>query len=255
MATSTFLGLPGEIHVNIAEHCENSDLINLFLTSELVHERCLHALDRHVDLPFNAYWLTYWIDPQTLSFLRKKQERLVRTLLSHTTYSRFVRSLKGTPYLPACLGSQTLREDVIAQEGLLAAMQSLTHVQSVDLAFRNAAHGIIAPIRQLPNTWFQSATSVRLVGRMQSGLAKSILNAVNPALLMHLCLDMVQDRNTRQRQGGIKPGDMGEDGRLIARGLMSGLLTALTDRCTVLRTLDLRRTMDGQDQGRQSESA
>ena len=241
MAASTFSGLPAEIHVNIAEHCENIDLINLFLTSKLVHERCLHVLYRHVDLQFNAHGLKRRIDHQILSSLCKKQERLVRTLLSHVKYGKFVRSLKGTLYLPACPGSDALREDVIAQQELLAAMQSLAHIQSVDLSFRNAKYGIIPQIKQHQNTWFQSATSVRLEGRMQYGLAKSILSSVNPAFLRHLCLDLVRE----QREGRIMRGDMAEDGRIVTRGIMSGLLTTLTDRCTRLQTLDLRRTVGG----------
>ena len=255
MATITFSDLPAEIHINIAEQCENTDLINLFLTSKLVHERCLRVLYRHVDLQFNAGGLTHWIDHQSLSSLLKKQIGLVRTLRSHIKYGKFVRSLKGTLYLPACLSSQAGREDVTAQQDLLAAMQSLTHVQSVDLAFKNTSYGMVPPMKQFPNTWFQSATSVRLVGRMQYGLAKSILNAVNPALLRHLCLDLVRERLTRQRQGRIMPGDMGEDGRIVARGVMSGLLTPLTDRCTVLRTLDLRRMVVSHFQHHRHQSA
>ena len=55
---------------------------------------------------------------------------------------------------------------------------------------------------------------------MQYGLVKLILNAVNPALLRHLYLDLVRERYTRQRQGRIMPGDMGEDRRIVARGVM-----------------------------------
>lgn len=50
MGKLTFSTLPPEIHVGIAEHRGNSDLLNLCLTSKWVNERCLHVLYRHVDL-------------------------------------------------------------------------------------------------------------------------------------------------------------------------------------------------------------
>lgn len=44
-----------------------------------------------------------------------------------------------------------------------------------------------------------------------------------------------------QQDGGFAPGDRGEDGRIVALGVISGLLTTLTGRCTALQTLTLRR--------------
>lgn len=76
---------------------------------------------------------------------------------------------------------------------------------------------------------------------MQYGLAKSILDAIDPATLECLCLDMVQDRKTTNRYDCTVPGEMAEDGRIIAIGILSDLLTTLICWCTALRTLTLRR--------------
>lgn len=131
---------------------------------------------------------------------------------------------------------------MVSNEELLHAMQSLTNVENVDVGSRNGfAYRIKEPMKQFPPELFQSATSVRLAGHMQYGLARAILNAINPATLKHLSLDMVQDRKILQFQHGYAPGGRGEDGHIIALSAISGLLTPLTGRCTALRTLILRR--------------
>lgn len=48
-------------------------------------------------------------------------------------------------------------------------------------------------------------------------------------------------KSSQERPGG----DEGEDGRILASGEISGLLTPLTDRCTALQALNLRRTAEG----------
>lgn len=132
---------------------------------------------------------------------------------------------------------------MISDEELRRAMHSLTHVQGVDIASKtDFDYRLPVPKNQLPNDFFQSATSVRLAGSMQYGLVKPILNAINPATLKHLCLDRVQDVF---KIGPVVPGDRGDDGRIIALGVTSGLLTTLTGRCTALRTLILRRAGQG----------
>ena len=52
MTTTTFITLPPEIQLGIAEICKNNDLITLCLTPKLVNERFLPVLYRHVDLQF-----------------------------------------------------------------------------------------------------------------------------------------------------------------------------------------------------------
>lgn len=247
MAKDTFSTFPPEIHVLIAKHCENSDLISLCLSSKSMHERCLRILYREVDLQYDPHDL---LKPprtsRTMDSLLAKQRMLVRTLLSHGEYGKYVRFLKGTLYVPGFLDRYLLKKNKISEADLLSAMQSLTQVQSVDLAYQNS-NGRIPSIARFPNRLFQSATSVRLLGDMQYDLAKSILFAINPALLRHLCLDRVRDEILDQSHDRIVPGDAGKDGRIIAPGAMSGLLTALTGRCTALRTLDLRRTAEGKN--------
>lgn len=241
MATITFSTLPVELHVNIANYCEKKDLINLCLTSKLVNERCLHVLYRHVDLRIDQCGNTVAEEYRLVLDARKKQNKFVRTLLSHPEYGKYVRFLKDMLYVPVSDEDLSPGEDVSYEE-FWRVMQSLTHVQSVDVGSRNGfAQSTTAPTKQLPNNLFQSATSVRLLGYMQYALAKSILNVINPATLKHLCLDFVRDKNVGQLQDQYVPGVRYEDGRIITRGATSGLLTTLTGRCTALRTLELRR--------------
>lgn len=237
MATLTFSSLPAEIHASIARHCDNGDLIKLCLTSRWVSERCLHVLYHYVDLLFNPE------HPRSLDFTLKRQQQFIHTLLSHSEHGKHVRFFKGTFSKSRVDGYHCLEEDMAYVEEWGRAMQSLTHVQSVDMASDDyfSPNRIPLPATQLPTDLFQSATSVRLTGRMEYGLAKSILNAINPATLKHLCLDMVQEHWGRLSERGIMPGEKGEDGRILAFGVMSGLLTTLTGRCTALRTLILRR--------------
>lgn len=241
MAKYTFSNLPVEIQVNIAEHCEKTGLINLCLTSKLVSERCLHVLYRHVDLRSDRCVGTVTEEWDQILDALNKQKRFIRTLLSHPEYGKHVRSLKDMLYIPMSDDIFSLGSDV-SDEECWRVMQSLTHVQSVDVGSRNRfAACTMVLANELPNSLFQSATSVRLLGPMQYGLAKSILNAINPAALQHLCLDFVRDKDIGHSQGQYVPGNTYEDGRLLSVGATSGLLTTLTGRCTTLRTLELRR--------------
>lgn len=242
MATATFSSLPAELHTSIANQCDNNDLINLCLTSKWVNERCLPALYRHVDLQFDRYNLGV-VDSQDqmLDALVKRQQQFVHTMLDHPEYGKHVRSLKGKLCIPGFDDIHDFGDDLISEEDLWRAMQSLTQVQRVDVAAITIVdYSMKVPNMDFTTGLFQSATSIRLVGCVQYGLAKSILQAINPATLKNLCLDMVQDPKLKPRFGS-RPGDTGEDGRLIAMGATSGLLTELTSRCTALQTLVLRR--------------
>lgn len=241
MATITFLSLPAEIHVSIAKYCENNDLFNLCRTSKLVKERCLWILYRHVDLlrldRHNEGFCSSE-EYDRISDAHTKSKHFIYALLSHPEHGKYVRSFKGMPaILRVCAPGWT--EDTRFDK-LWRAMQSLTHVQSVDLGTRNGfVERMDVPRKPIPTRLFQSATSVRLVGYMNYSLAKSILHAINPATLEHLSLDMCQEiKIFGQSQHEGMPG---EDGRIIARGAISGLLTPLTGRCIALRSLILRR--------------
>lgn len=239
MATATFSSLPAEIHVSIAEDCETKDLVNLCRTSRLMNERCRHIIYRHVNLLSDPYKQGH---SDFLAPLFDRQQQFIETLLSHPGHGKYVQFLKGTISIPSFGGGNFLGEDIAPVEEWWRAIQSLTHIRSVHIASRDGfENSMVVPVKQFPNDLLRFTTSVRLIGRMQYGLAKSILNAVNPAALEHLCLDMVQDHMMSRPQGGNIPGNSGEDGRIIADGLMSGLLTTLTGRCTALRILILRR--------------
>lgn len=231
MEKITFSALPAELHVSIAKHCGNNDVINLCLTSKLVNERCLHVLYRHVDMQFDRYasdGVNVHDYRQILDALLKKHQKFARTLLSHPEYGQHVRVLKQSLYIPIF-------------EGWGRAMQSLTHVQRVDLGFRDFPDFVTVPAWQFSISLFKSATSVRLVGEIEYSLATSILLAINPATLEHLCLDLVPDIGIGRPRGRLAPGDRVEAGRTIIRSIKSGLLTPLIGTCTALRTLILRK--------------
>lgn len=179
-----------------------------------------------------------------LDGLLDRQQQFVHTMLTHPEYGRHVRSFEGNFCLPLLVGCLRWAPDVVPVGDLWRAMRSLTQVRTVDVSSK---YVFSIPMVQTddtaeyPTDWFQSVTKVRLMGPMQYGLAKSILNASNPATLECLCLDMVQDRKITNHYDCSVPGEMAEDGRIIAVGVLSGLLTTLTGRCTALRTLTLRR--------------
>ena len=104
-----------------------------------------------------------------------------------------------------------------------------------------------------PETLFPLATSVRLVGRLDYTFAISILRALDPARLVSLCLDNVQDEgqmNSKERykmRYDISTAEQietrepdGERGWVVEGG-MRGLLTPLTGHCIALRELVLRK--------------
>lgn len=231
MANITFSNLPAEIQVSIAKYCGNNHLINLCLTSKQVNQTCLHVLYRHVDLHFDppdVRDLNRQESPQSLD-ARKRQQQFVYTLLRHPEYGMHVRSITGSLFVLS-ISKYHNWEETVSDEELWRAMQSLKHVQRVEVGSRGGiANPMMVPTKQFPTSLFHSATSVRLVGHMQYGLAKAILHAINPATLEHLCLDMVED----YKLGRFHPG--------YVSGEISGLLTTLTGRCRVLRTLMLRR--------------
>lgn len=244
MATTEFANLPAEIHVNIARHCEGNDLLNLCLTTRLINKRCTHVLYRHVDLELDRFGLS---QREQMADACKRQQRFVQTLLSHPEYGKHVRLFKGTLCKPRPDFDPSLEQGVISDAQWWRAMESLTQVQGADLGSRNFfAYEMTVPTQQIPTDVFQSLTSVRLVGHMQHGLAKSILDVINPATLEHLCIDMLQDRKLGESRVSIIPVYRDEDRRIIERGPTSGLLTTLTGRCTALRTLILRRVGQGE---------
>lgn len=233
-----FSALPPEIHDTIAKTCRNNDLINLSCTSKWVKEFCLRVLYRHVDLRPDHNGLVLTADE------RKWQDRFFQTLLTRPEYGMHVRFLRALFHIPR---SGDSIEPMVSYKEMWRAMQSLTHVRTVDIGSRNdMAYPTTALTRQFSNDLFRSATSVTLVGRMPYRLAKSILDAVNPAILKYLCLDMVQEwdygsiPHLDRRRTHI-PGDKDEGGRMIAYRPTSGLLVTLTGCCTAIRTLILRR--------------
>lgn len=240
MATIMFSNLPAEIHVSIASHCKNDALISLCLTSKLLNERCIRVLYRHVDLRFVRKQVG---GVRVFDAHRMRLERFCQTLLSHPEYGKYVRILKGRLYIPHFEESHGLGKDTSSEHEWWRAMWLLTNVQSIDVVSR--ANKPVTT--QFSPGLFQSATSVRLVGHMPPGLDKAILNAINPAVLKHLCLDMVQDLKCGRPHVEYLPEQGKGLGRLIALGATSGLLTPLTGRCTALRTLILRRIGQSRD--------
>ncbi|MCJ1422612.1 hypothetical protein MMC29_000492 [Sticta canariensis] len=230
---ATFAVLPPEIHDAIAEICQNKDLISLCCTSKWVKELYVRVLYRHVDLRPETYNSIFKRDE------RKWQARFFQSLLTHPEYAMNVR------YFRPVLHTRRIRKSekpMISDKDMWRAMESLTNVQTVDIGSRNdMAYCRMVPTKQLPKDLFHSATSVTLVGRMPSRLAKSILDAVNPATLKYLCLDLVQEWDPGHTPHTYMPGEKDEDGRIIAHGTISGLLTTLTGCCTKLQTLILRR--------------
>lgn len=265
MEAITISTLPAEIHDSIAKHCEKRDLLNLCLTSKLLNARFLPVIYRHVELLDQHYLkkrpcrvsMTFNQDDfdEYCLMLRdrlEKQQLFFNALQSHPEYGRHVRSLKGKLYYPT---SESCHSHGMYRKEFWRVMQSLTLVQSVDIAFEHVCDNTYTLMRPIPDDFvlFQSATSVRLMGNMHYLLAKAILDAINPATLKHLCLDMVRDSDVRtpplylsishagQPLANLMPGDSDEDGRIFALGAAAGLLKTLTGRCTALRTLELRR--------------
>ena len=230
---STFAALPLEIHDAIADLCQNNDLINLCCTSKWVKELYVRVLYRYVDMRPERYTSGFVRDE------RKRQAQYFQSLLTHPENGMHVRFFRQVLHTRRIRHSD---KPMISDEDMWRAMQSLTHVQTVDIGSRHdVAYFRMVPTMQLPNNLFHFAASVTLVGRMPYRLAKSILDAVHPATLKYLCLDMVQEWDPGHTPHTYMPGEEDEDGRMIAHGATSGLLATLTGCCKKLQTLILRR--------------
>lgn len=170
-------------------------------------------LYRHVDLQLERKLFPG--DYDRVLEARRRQQQFARTLLSQPQYGKHVRVLKAALSIPTFQGFHNSVKDLISDGQCWRAMNLLTNVQSVEVGSAcPLAYSMTLPTDQFPIDLYQSATSVRLVGRVSNNLATSILNAINPATLQDLCLDMIET---------------------------AGLLSTLTGRCTTLRTLILRR--------------
>ncbi|MCJ1465448.1 hypothetical protein MMC07_004066 [Pseudocyphellaria aurata] len=243
MTRFTFSDLPAEIHGSIARQLQDGDLFHLCLTAKWVNERFWSALYCHVDLNRNRQELDLSDTVQEFDHIWdafQRQQQFVRTLISRPEIGKLVRTLKGMLCLPTFHHLVPCKGDEHSEDDLWRAMRSVTNVQGVEIGtIGDSGFSFLTPSKQVPHFLFQSATSVTLVGQIQYDLAKSILNAINPAALKHLCLDMAVELefgcDTRQ------PGQIGEDGRIVAYGAMSGLLKTLTGQCTALKILTLRR--------------
>ncbi|MCJ1462379.1 hypothetical protein MMC07_000979 [Pseudocyphellaria aurata] len=250
MTVTKFSALPSEIHSKIAQHCENNDLINLCLTAKWVKERCLGVLYRTVDLERHQSGSDTMQGQEYLRMLDSvtRQQQFVCTMRNHPEYGKYVRYLKG-PLTTVDFGFfRSLEENQASDEDLWSAMRSLTHVRRVDIGIKvGSAYLMVVPSTHIPSILFQSATSVSLEGQMQYALAKTILDSINPAQLLYLRLDMIQDRMTGVFQEGLRPGQRAEDGRIVAHGATTGLLGSLTGRCTGLRFLTMRRIGQAQN--------
>ena len=198
----------------------------------------MQILYRHVDLRPDQDGLVFILDE------RKRQDLFFETLLTNPEYRDHVRFFRAVLHTPKYHDSN---KTMVPGEHMWRAMLSLAHVQTVDMGSRNdMAYCTMVPTKQFSNDLFRSATSVKLVGRMPYRLAKSILDAVNPAILKYLCLEMVQEWDYGHtphtyRLHTYMPEDKEEDGRIIAYSATSGLLATLTGCCTALQTLILRR--------------
>ncbi|MCJ1461992.1 hypothetical protein MMC07_000592 [Pseudocyphellaria aurata] len=244
MEKPTFSTFPPEIHVSIAEHCGSSDLLNLCFTSKWVYERCLRVLYRHVDLEHTAprSFPRPHEELEQLNDVFQKQQGVVNTLLRHPEYGKHVRSWNGALYMPTVDLQSRRCSGGISEEQLWRAVELLTHVESVRAGTRNkfVANWTVLTTR-IPAVLFPSATSVTLVGYIQSGIAKSILQSINPALLRYICLDFVRKCGKTSMSPRTGPWETAGVGRVAPLGVPRGLLMMLTGRCTALRTLTLRR--------------
>ena len=236
---ATFLSLPPEIHYGIGEHCEKNCLISLCRTSKWLNQSYVPILYRHVNLR-----LEFMADREYLrsNYEGKRQMQFIHTLLNHPEYGSYIRSFKGLFCVFSRHESSGNHHIRNPDEGLWRAMKLLTHVQSVDVGSRSHYTDIMMRSNRLfPTGLFRSATSVTLRGSMPYKLAKSIIDAINPARLEYLCLDKVQECGLIKIHYLYRPGEKDENGRIVAYGATTGLLTSLTGKCTALRTLILRR--------------
>lgn len=149
---------------------------------------------------------------------------------------------KGSLWRPESDLCHVLGHNALSDEEWWRAMRALSHVRRLQIGHgSDLANRTGEPLTRIPNQLFQSAISVKHIGRMRYNPTKSILSAVNPATLSCLDLDMVQDHDVGMFRQGNVPGDGLGGGRIVTHGATSGLLSMLTGHCTALRTLTLRR--------------
>ncbi|MCJ1398248.1 hypothetical protein MMC11_001445 [Xylographa trunciseda] len=270
MATIQFSSIPTDVHYYIAGYLGVSSLLSLCRVCKSLNLNYTSALYRHVDLSMHNRGLVLCNRSGDIILhadhpfcenvpkrMRARQERFIQTMLSQPAYRLYVQSLAWT-FLVLDQWDDDLPPDAPSEvyqaplTELWPVLQDLPNVLSVDVAHIDPYLNIYM-LGSPPNALFPSATSVRLVGRLDYIFAISILRAVDPARLVSLCLDNVQDEGQMNSKEPYKKihdictADQietreadGERGCVVEGG-MRGLLTHLTGRCTALRELVLRK--------------
>ncbi|MCJ1470732.1 hypothetical protein MMC07_009379 [Pseudocyphellaria aurata] len=236
----TFSSLPAEVHVGIAEYCDQKDLFNLCLVSKSMNESCIHVLYRHIDLNLRVPDHAHAVHNILESFKLLRQTREIRmkegvmkefmfasTLRKRMELAKHVRSYKGKM-------RDSFRVFRASEEALWNGLKLLTNLRHVEVDFRayNALND-----SQIPRELFSTVTSLAMIGHLEVDPDRSIVNAVDPAILTRLSFTMVHFRDLQWRI----PGDYSRDNRRISYGATAGLLTSLMGQCSSLRSLTLRR--------------
>ncbi|MCJ1474522.1 hypothetical protein MMC13_003180 [Lambiella insularis] len=191
------------------------------------------------------------LDVATGITYKDPRARFVQTMLSYPGYRWYVRSLAWT-FLVLDEWDQDPIPIPPPLTELWPVLQGLPNVLSVDVAHIDC-YWDLCLLGPPPKILFPSATSVRLVGRLDYTFATSILHAIDPACLVSLCLDNVQDEGQMSSENRSVPDlyistaeqvDTYEpDGQRgwVVEGGMRKLLAPLAGRCTALRELVLRK--------------
>ncbi|CZR56368.1 uncharacterized protein PAC_06256 [Phialocephala subalpina] len=246
-----------ELQQEVMRQCDPADLARLVRTSRTMHARGLSILYHRVDISCHndeGLFLSIYqrsmvqgnnplrkVEDSRARNFQRRQESFINTMIENSALGLLVIALTWTYQCTF----HTWEEAERAQKRMSKGFQSLKRIKMVDIcSFNREQHPII------PLAPFQTATSVKIGGRMPYAFFRAIVTA--SSRLVFLEIDNVQGFG--QLRDGLDEelsyishlASISEtediNGRPLVRhdGPMHGHLSELTGQCTSLRHLVIR---------------
>ncbi|KAI0890581.1 uncharacterized protein GGS22DRAFT_15524 [Annulohypoxylon maeteangense] len=244
---SSFEDLPPELQRHVAESCNQATLLSFATASKALYQLIIPIIYRVVELSshngsdIHLIAESFKVPPDWArrrdnpidEIVYDKQRAFIRTLRSHPSLGKHVRTLRWTTvdyskhvfedeitplwnkYEKGIISRRKLRMSLEEYDFndctsyLWDTFATFTHVQEVDIAFINDQREASPP-----PPLFQQAKCLRLSGMASSFLIRSMLKSVNPRSLYHLHLNNlnqfaeledVQEELTLREKGKLRP--------------------------------------------------
>ncbi|KAH8810888.1 hypothetical protein F5884DRAFT_262116 [Xylogone sp. PMI_703] len=221
--------LPPELLLEVLRHCGARELIHIASTCSTLHPHAIRALYRTVDLschkvPMTAREYENMMGAEAVIPLQNRQNRFAATIIKHPEYGLLVESLA------------------------FRCMQRLKSLDLISFADRHERY-------PLPSFEFSKLEHIHIGGQMSFAFFRACIGSVDPARLINLDFDNLQDigqmKDREPIDEEIKLSELAEyndpQGTPMVRhtGPMRNFLWDFVGRCTALQRLALRSS--GQD--------